>query len=141
MGYSRSITIKDWPAHADLDGFEVTTRRFTVGEVDEITGLENVQTIKGFAAALPRLSEILADCIEGWNLVERGKLVPLDAEHIATRDHALIDQLLAALMRKSVSPPAPLSRPSSDGERYPEASIPMEPLSPSQPSSPAPDES
>lgn len=136
MGYNRSVTIKEWPPSADLDGFVVTVRRLTVGEVDELTSLDGIETMKGFVTAMPRLAEIFADVVEEWNLERRGKPLPVTAEVIAMQDQRLLDHLFAALLRVSVTPRAPLSQPSDDGATFLEASIPMEPSSPNLPSSP-----
>src|SRR5258708_3686488 len=119
-----------------MAGFEATMRRMSSEEFLTVTGLAS----DGIAAwgsqvseAGQRLFAMLGAAIVSWNLEDDdGTPVPPSAAALLALDWEFANRLTGAYLDAAagVAPPLPVS--SNGGGRYPEASIPMAPLSPSR---------
>ncbi|HET9889643.1 MAG TPA: hypothetical protein VFQ42_04005 [Mycobacterium sp.] len=84
-----------------------------------------------FLDGLRRTSEAAASVLESWNLLDDdGEPVPATLEGLLSldQDHGL--KIVLAWAFRAIGVSAPLGAPSSSGGTSPEASIPMETLSP-----------
>ncbi|MFD3802649.1 hypothetical protein ACFWTC_03250 [Streptomyces sp. NPDC058619] len=132
MGYRHKIPRihLDFEEGHDYHGCEAVLRRLTLGEWLEITGM---------GAGTPEVRHVgdqlrkMADKLISWNLEEEdGTPVPTTQEAVLAQDQALMLAILNGWMdslSKEAEVPAPLEPSSPDGEPFPEASLPMEPLS------------
>jgi hypothetical protein len=122
----------------ELAGLEVVAEPLPVGEhmVLLLTCQSRPgQTAQEVAEWVGKMSALLAEAIEVWNLEDRtGRPVPVTAEAVATLDQDFLYELAGAYFRASSEVPAPLEQPSSGGGPSLEASLPMETLSSSPPS-------
>lgn len=116
-------------------GLEVTMRGMSAKEylriMRHMVGLNITEMTNESVAAAETVIGLMADYVTEWNLEDDdGKPVPPTAESLLDQD---LDLVLAVLTQWTtaiggVAPPLPSS--SNGGGSYPEASIPMVPLSP-----------
>ena len=111
-----------------FEGLEVTICALPIGELLELDELSETRTREN----VDRMFEIVSIALQSWNLeTEDDQPVPATKEGLYTQDpdfvHAIVDAWRDAMTGVS----APLPETSDAGETSPEASIPMEPLSPS----------
>lgn len=77
-----------------------------------------------------KMSSLMSGPGLGWNLTDDdGKAVGTGPAQLAKEEWPLIKLIARAWVLAVADVPAPLSRPSSDGDRLAGLSIPMEPLS------------
>jgi hypothetical protein len=114
-------------------GLEVTLRGFSMGYV---LASRAAARSGGDNGADPVAEEIdlLVESIEGWNAEKGGVPVPPTRENILAQDPKMVKAIIREWMAAVTGVPAPLDGASTSGEPSPEASIPMETLSPSPPS-------
>lgn len=131
-GYERpglKLTFPD----TELAGLEIRCRRLSLGRLLEINKLRflrtnEVENEEDLDALVQRLTAPLHKAIKSWNLLDGGEPVPVTAETIADLDWSLMKAITGALLTEATTVPAPLPKPSGDGEKPSdlEASIPME---------------
>jgi hypothetical protein len=81
-------------------------------------------------AAMNLMFDSFSEALVEWNLErEDGSAVPATMAGIREQDAAFILTLITAWMTAAGGVPDPLAGGSTSGETFPEASIPMEPLS------------
>lgn len=86
-----------------------------------------------FHGGLARTSAAFAGVLHAWNLLdEHGEPVPATLEGLRSLDDDQGFRIVMAWAFRAIGVSAPLAGPSSSGETSPEASIPMETLSPNQ---------
>jgi hypothetical protein len=123
-----------------FEGLEIRTRGATIDDAVAWNGLFSgeVDLLKpGEAneANRQRLYEVLVDRIIGWNLEgEDGQQVPCTVETLRGLEASMVLAIGRAWMTASAGVSRPLEQPSPNGQPSPEASIPMEVLSPNPPS-------
>lgn len=104
----------------DMAGFVVRVKSTSFGRATEAQGIEAEV-------------ELLGECLVDWNLERTdGTPVPCDLENLRAQDPALIKTLLSAFSDALMGVSDPLVQSSHVGQQSPEASLPMEPLSPSR---------
>jgi hypothetical protein len=81
-------------------------------------------------AQLDEFHGIFVDHLVDWNLEEEdGAPVPLTVEGLRSQEGSFVTSIIAAWRDTPTEVPAPLGRPSSDGDPSVELSVPMESLS------------
>lgn len=117
----------------DYPGLEVVMRSLPVGKVMDMLGLaDDFAAGKADAEQVSQLFTVFADRLESWNLDdEHGQAVTADLAGVRTLDSDMFMELFTAWFQSLTTAPPKQLRPSSSGA---EASLPMEPLPPSQPS-------
>lgn len=120
----------------DLDGLEVTVRSISLARFLTMVDVQKLQALQVGALTLEdrelieRLFDQLARSLVAWNLEEEdGTPIPPTRDSIFEGDVMLMCQIVMAWVGAMVSVPTPLGPNSNDGPRFPEASIPMAPLS------------
>lgn len=132
MGYIRKKKVyKLIFEDEQFDGFEVTMRSLSVGELldfDDLrlapatTAQEQREKVRSIAATLAKV-------IDSWNLeTEKGKPVPVSEASILAQDSELVDAIVENWVTALVGVSRPLGPSSPGGETTLEASIPMESL-------------
>lgn len=135
MGYKRKKTFRlTWADGSDMDGFEIfvksmSTERFL--DLDEqrhrtyeTPAQEREETRKVFRE--------FAEVLVSWNLEDDDDTpIPCTYESFMAQDPAFVKSIMDAYGEHVAGVAPPLPQPSPGGEPSPEASIPMEPLSPS----------
>ena len=120
----------------DLAGFEVTMASLSIGEFTELTDAFTVAQAGAESAAegVTGLLEKFASSIVSWNLTdEKGKAIPPTFAGVKTQELGFVMQIVMAWM-DAIAAVDPTSRASANGGgTFPEVSLPMEPLSLSQP--------
>lgn len=141
MGYKHKMPRIhiDFEEGHDYHGCEVVLRRLTLGEWLSITGMgADGATYRHVGDQL----RTMADRLISWNLEEEdGTPVPTTQEAVLAQDQALMLAILdgwIGKLNKEAEVPTPLEPSSPAGEPFPEASLPMEPLSESLASSSTP---
>lgn len=120
-------------ADEEFDGLEVMSKSVPLGEFFELQRLQAVAASDPDAAE--KIVTQMANVLVSWNLEdEHGKPVPCNYAGVSSQDMPFVLVIFAAWMEAvagvpNLSPPA-----SSDGGTSLEPSIPMEPVSSSQPS-------
>lgn len=113
----------------DLDGLTVKVKSISIGQ------LRKFMAFKDGGSTVEQTEEMLttfADALESWDLeTEDGQPVPATAEGIDSEDRDLILQIINAWVDTLSGVDEELGKGSPSGSTFPEASIPMEPLSPS----------
>lgn len=119
----------------DRDGFVVRARSAATGVFMEIsTFADDATSDSGIKQEqLGRLFDLFSGVLVEWNLLEEdGTPVPATKAGLLSQEFDFVMEIITAWMDAVAGVAAPLEKPSSDGELFPEASIPMEPLSASQ---------
>ncbi|MDT0377225.1 hypothetical protein RM572_00345 [Streptomyces sp. DSM 42041] len=122
----------------EYEGLEVRMRGLSTYDYTRALGLqevkeENPETIR-------ELLDLFAGALIEWNLQdeEDGPVLPRTPETLIAQDLDLVLAMCNAWLAAIGSVPAPLEQNSPAGGQSPEVSLPMAPLSPSQPSSGTP---
>lgn len=136
MGYKRKKIFLLRFADGDLEGLEVRVRSISIERFLELAPLLDMTMSGGLTPEdITGIRETLAafaDVLVSWNLEEEdGTPVPCTVEGLMDQDLRFVLGLMTAWAEEIAGVAAPLERPSPSGEPSPEASLPMEPLSPS----------
>jgi hypothetical protein len=140
MGYRRKNYRLDWPADHEYGGADplaVVMRGMNHGELEEISLLRAGVDENSSLAMLGPILDILEKGIRSWNYEDEDG-VPVPLSEMRQQDVRLLLAILTAWTQIVGEIPAPLSKPSSDGKKSEEGSIPMEIPSESHPSSNTP---
>lgn len=137
MGYRRAKTLKLTWADGEFAGLEVRVRRTSVeqflelgplmeGEIGTSFSPEDVKAMRGLFLEFGRL-------LHSWNLEDEDTGQPIECtpEEFLRQDLVLVNEIIRRYGEYIAGVSAPLPQPSPGGEPPPEASLPMEPLSPS----------
>lgn len=141
MGYTvqRTIYALAWGEDTPHPGMEVRVRSAGVGVYRRLaafasTALAHPLTVEQLQM-LDDAHGLLGELLVAWNLEEEdGTPIPATADGLRGLEASLVADILLEWMRAVAGVPAPLVRPSTDGDRSVEASLTMEPLSTSPPS-------
>lgn len=113
-------------------GAQARVRGLTAGELADLAAFAG-DDIKPEAAG--DLFDVLGKNLLEWNVQRSGIPVPADPEGVRSAPFPLVLELVGLWMEAGADVSAPLGSPSTGGGPPVAASIPMEPLSPSLPSS------
>jgi hypothetical protein len=118
-----------------MAGLEVVARSLSIGEFAKVTRLaDQVKDDSEATAGVLDLFEMLGKSLASWNLEDEvGDPVPADYEGIKTQELDFILAIVSAWISAIADVTPPLPAGSNSGGTSPEASLPMEPLSPSPP--------
>lgn len=133
MGYrkGRKIFVLEF-ADPEFEGLEVKAHSLPIGELRRLMMLDTDSDNEKGAQATFELIEAFNDALISWNLEDdTGVSVPATLEGIEGQDLDFVMSIIGAWMStmSSVGDGTPLAEPSTSGRPFPEASIPMEPLS------------
>ena len=134
MGFVRERRAYRLVFEDDLAGLEVVAQSVGLGDYFVISELASVKLPLSAAdvGKFRKLLKAFADVLVSWNLESSlGVPVPATYEGLLTQDPYLIVSVVGAWMDAIAGVSGPLGPPSSDTERFPEESLPMEALSPS----------
>lgn len=118
----------------DLAGLEVTAESLSVDEflrVSTLAAAAKETTAEEGAKSAEQLLDAFAENLVEWNVTRKGKPVHADRAGVGTQKFDFILKIIMAWMEAIASVDTPLNGSSPSGETSPEASLPMEPLSPS----------
>ncbi len=143
MGYVRKRTVYRlvWEDDHDLAGLIVQVGALNTGQlVDLTTGAARLTDVMAGgapsaedAAVMNTMFGAFADSLVGWNLErENGTAVPPTLSGVREQDAQFTLALIGEWMKAAGGVPAPLGGSSTSGGIFPEASLPMEPLSASR---------
>lgn len=141
MGYRRHRQVVSlvWPEGDELHGLKIEAKAIPVGMYLKFTTVfgqpgssDNEDEVRAIYASF-------ADSLVSWNLEdEDGESVPATLEGLFTQELDFINRLVWAWAQSLTTVPEDLGKESPSGETSPEASLPMEPLSPNLESLSAP---
>lgn len=132
MGYQRPlIRLQFDESNGDLAGFQITLRRMSVGEVQEVSGLADGLSPGAdngdMGEKISRALDVLARHIVDWNLEDEfERPIEPTREALNALDIPFVTAVLSEWMTRVTGVSSPLPTPSGDGEQFPEVSIPME---------------
>jgi hypothetical protein len=138
VGYKREARVYNLVFEdPEFDGLEVRVRSMSIGKVREFLLLQRAKTedVEDALASTEKVFEMFASCLLSWNLEDdAGFSVPANREGINSQDMDFVMEIISAWMGTITGVPdeTPLPETSTDGERFPVESIPMETLSPAQ---------
>ena len=117
----------------EYEGLEVTMGGASLGLIMDLQRLsERLGENQDNAAAVEQMMEIFCSKLLDWNLVDDDdQPVPITVAGLRTQDMAFVMTLIAAWTQAVAGVNAPLAVGSPSGEPSLEASLTMEPLSPS----------
>jgi len=137
-GYVRKRTFKLKFADEEMDGLEVRARSASMERYLEIAQIQDaIDEADSPSAAeydvIRRLGAQLAEHLVDWNLQEEdGTPVPCTADGLMSQDMLFVYAIVEAWMEAAAGVSAPKAQNSNGGPPSVEASLPMEPLSPSR---------
>lgn len=137
MGYKRKKTFKLTWADGEFEGLEVRVRSMSVERFLELGPLLEALDMDGLGTKemgeLRELFREFSTVLVDWNLEDEDtdEPVPCTAEAFLGQDIRFVNEVISRWAEHIAGVSGPLERPSPSGEPSPEASIPMEPLSPS----------
>lgn len=134
-GYTRARTLKLTWADGEFAGLEIRAKRSSVETFFQfapvIDGGIDTSTPEGRAEFLELLLQF-GGYLVSWNLEdEDGKPIPCTPEEFKGMDPRFVREVLDQWAEAIAGVAAPLEQPSPSGEPFPEASLPMDTLSPS----------
>lgn len=123
-------------ADEEMNGLEVTMRSVSMGKILELQELSvtvgDDPQAKEVAAQFRTMMTIFADALVEWNVEDDDEqAVPADFGGVLTQDPGFVMAVIQAWIQAISGVDAPLPAGSNSGATFPEASLPMEPLSPS----------
>ncbi len=144
MGYKRQRKIhvlRFAEDTGDLEGLEVRVYSLSVGQLLDMSRLTDAANRS--TEDSERLFTDFAAALISWNLEDEAGLddegvsnepvpVPATLDGVRSCDLDFILRIVKAWMDAIAKVPDPLTSPSGSGPRFPEGSLPMEPLSPNQ---------
>jgi hypothetical protein len=141
-GFQRRTFLLDFE-DPSFGGLQVRTRSANLGFLARMEELMRTPlAAPEHADDLDELFVKLSSLIISWNLLDdHNEPVGTTPADLAKEEWPLVRQICRAWIMAVADVPAPLSQPSSDGDRLADLQIPMETLSPNPPSSPPPSES
>jgi hypothetical protein len=102
-------------------------------QIDDLSSSINVSDSGSTSGKFRELLEIVASALVSWNIEEEdGTAVPADFDGLSTLETQFVMEIIAAWSQAVAGVTGPLEKGSTSGGTFPEASLPMEPLSPSQ---------
>lgn len=112
----------------ELHGLEIESRRVKMRELTDITSLAGAPsaTMTDQIGRASKLCEKFAEVLLAWNLEDEEGAVPCTYEGLMEQDIQFVLQVVKAWIDAVSGVPAPLQRPSGDGEPSPVASLPMD---------------
>ena len=121
-------------ADPDMNGLEVVMHSVPVGvmlQIDELAGaIGSSQEAGSTSGKFREMLEIVAGALDSWNIEdEDGTPLTADFNGLATLETQFVMELIAAWSQAVAGVPSPLGKSSTPGATFPEASLPMEPLS------------
>jgi hypothetical protein len=123
-------------ADPDMNGLEVYMNSVPVGvmlQIDDLSSSINVSDSGSTSGKFRELLEIVASALVSWNIEgDDGTAVPADFDGLSTLETQFVMEIIAAWSQAVAGVTGPLEKGSTSGGTFPEASLPMEPLSPSQ---------
>ncbi len=118
----------------DLAGFEITMASVptaTLLELEDMTG--DAEQTKKDTGSFRRICEIFAGALIGWNLEDDDdQPVPANFDGVGTLDPDVVMTIIMRWTQAISGVSETLGKDSTSGPQYPEASLPMAPLSPSR---------
>lgn len=144
MGYKRGKVYRLVFADPEFEGLEVRAKSVPTGDFLKITELMSLKDSGGFTAddkdKLTDLFATFADALIDWNVEdderdEQGNLtgrdvpVPPTLEGLLTQDLDMVLEIIKAWMDAVATVPDAVGKGSVSGVSFPEASLPMDPLS------------
>lgn len=121
-----------------MNGLVVRARAASLGK---LMSLMSIASLAGKAPAdmtgedfaeTDKLFRLFADCLVDWNLEDEGTPVPPTYDGLMEQEIDWVNALVEAWMTGTMGVSGPLVSSSTGGARFPEGSIPMEPLSASR---------
>lgn len=133
QGYKRKTYALRWPEGHAHHGLYVKLRGLSVKDLRTVQSMRGIKSESDLDGEVFRnVLGVLAARIVEWNLTdEDGNVLPHDVEALLDEDFGMISDILNAWTKAVTGVPAPLGGRSTSGASFPEASIPMEPSSPS----------
>lgn len=134
MGYvPKKKTYKLKFADPDMDGLEVVMHSVPVGtmlKIDELSSSINADDPGSTSGKFRELLEIVAAALDSWNIEnEDGTPLAADFDGLTALETQFVMELIASWSQAVAGVPGPLAKSSTPGATFPEASLPMEPLS------------
>ncbi|MGH3381368.1 MAG: hypothetical protein ACRDP6_42215 [Actinoallomurus sp.] len=136
MGYKRNKIYKLVFADPEFEGLEVRARSVSTGKFLEIVELaklrdrESTELSAEDMAKVTGMLEVFAGALISWNLEDDDdQPVPATHEGLLSQDLDFVLDLVKAWMDAVVSVPDDVGKGSASGVTFPEASLPMDPLS------------
>jgi hypothetical protein len=128
QGFRRKNLVLTFPEDSDFADLRIKSKRLNVDQLLELAALRNLNPRDPESLAeLKRIAPVLAGVLIEWNYEDDGgEPVPLTARTIGDLDYELAVAVLRALIGAASGVSRPLPPPPSDGEQFPEGSIPME---------------
>jgi hypothetical protein len=119
---------------SELEGLEVVAGSLPLGEFLGLTELADIDVHNpADLAKVGVLFESFAGALQSWNLVDDDdRPVPATLEGVKAQDYEFMLEVIGEWMTAIGGVPAPLGQRSGGGVPSVVASLPMEPLSPSQ---------
>ncbi len=124
-------------ADEDMQGLEVTMTSVPTGHLLRLQELSSAGStaVAKDSGTFRELIELLAGAMLSWNLEDDDdQAVPVSVESLLAQDPDFLMEIISAWTIAITGVSAPLDGGSTSGDGSLEASIPMEPLSPSHPS-------
>jgi len=119
-------------ADEDMNGLEMVVTKLPLGLILRMRELSAAgPEVSGGPAAMRELLEGVIGSILSWNLEDEGVPVSLTVENLLALDEDFVQKILSSWTLALGGVSAPLEDGSTSGEPALEASMPMEPLSPS----------
>jgi hypothetical protein len=115
----------------EMEGLEVRARSVSTGQLLMISALQGKAELT--EEEIDTLIGAFAKALVSWNVEEEdGTPVPATAEGVKSQEIGFVQAIVWAWVDALTGVAAPLGPSSPGGEPFPEVSIPMEALSPSQ---------
>jgi hypothetical protein len=138
MGFKPERLEYDLSFEGDLEGLEVTMRSVSLEQYLKASAAHRLTDVRGRAwtaedkAAMTDLYEAFADALESWNVEDdNGDPVPAGRAGVFAQDLQFLLPVALAWLRAMAGIEPDLGKDLSSGGISPEASLPMEALSPS----------
>lgn len=138
MGYvkQKKVFLIRWDEGSNHPGLEVRATSLSTGDMLKITNLAQFAQDESQvgAAQISELFQTFALALVDWNLEEEVggeiKPVPADINGLYAQDFDFVMEIINRWMSSITNMSQELGKESPGGEQFPEASLPMETLSP-----------
>jgi hypothetical protein len=138
MGFKakKKLYLLRFAADHDLAGLEVTMSSVSMGALLSLQEMSTRQDeIVRDKTQFREMIEVFAGAMIGWNLEDDfDRPIPITVDGVLTQDTDFIMSIIVEWTKAISGVSRPLGDGSTSGGQSPEASLPMEPRSPSPPS-------
>jgi len=133
MSYQRKSYRLTWPEGHVRHGLVVVMRGLSINDLQIVSSMKGMKSDDFEPEQIKEVLVVLSKRMISWNLTDEDDApIAVTPEALVDEDFSMIMEIITSWTNAAVGVKADLGKGSNSGSTFPEGSIPMEQLSPSQ---------